>query len=162
MTVQQSVLSSASYFTLITVWLQLLETTATSDLNAIEPPQKSFLVKSKRESLIRRRLNQTKHGECTVLGLQQRQIYGEKYSANIWQIFWIFGRLRNVCRILRRIFVFVWALHCTLYTVHYTLYTVHSQCTVFSTHSSLPAVFTALHVVSNSNWSVPSLPLKGH
>ena len=28
------------YFTLITVWLLLLETTASSDLKEIEPPQK--------------------------------------------------------------------------------------------------------------------------
>ena len=60
--VQQSVLSYPSQFTLITVWLHLLETTATSDLKAIkcEPLQKSFVATSKRES-------QTKDGKCSSL-----------------------------------------------------------------------------------------------
>ena len=40
----------ANYFTPITVWLQLVATTGTSDLKAVKPPQKSFVATRKRGS----------------------------------------------------------------------------------------------------------------
>ena len=57
------------YFTLMTVRLLLLETTATSDLHEIKHPQQSFVARGKQESHVRRKARPNQIGGMILYSL---------------------------------------------------------------------------------------------